>query len=102
MKRITTVLKESEAMAVRKAVCIAGAEGVVITPLPYRMCGVDMMDIYSEQITAESGKHVRLDVTAENSRSGSIVSAIRRIAYAGRIVLASRHDMLPKRAAYNQ
>ena len=65
MKRITTVLKESEAMTVRKAVCaIAGAERVVITPIPYRMCGVDMVDSYSEKIIAESCKQVRLDVTA--------------------------------------
>jgi hypothetical protein len=99
MKRITTVLKESEAMAVRKAVCIAGAERVVITPLPYRMCGIDMMDIHSEMIAAESGKHVRFDVTTDDNRSGSIVSTIRRIAHAGRIILASRQDMLPKRAA---
>jgi L-lactate utilization protein LutC len=99
MKRITTVLKESEAMAVRKAVCIAGADRVVITPLPYRMCGIDMVDIYSEKMVAEADKHVRLDVTTDNSRSSSIVSAIRRIAHAGRIVLASRHDMLPRCAA---
>lgn len=31
MKRITVVLKESEAMAVRKAVCVAGGERIVIT-----------------------------------------------------------------------
>ena len=99
MKRITTVLRESEAMAVRKAVFIAGAERVVITPLPYRMCRIDMVDIYSEKMVAETDKHVKLDVAADNSRSGSIVSAIRRIAHAGRIVLTSRHDMLPRRAA---
>jgi nitrogen regulatory protein PII len=97
MKRITTVLKESEAMAVRKAVCIAGAERVVITPLLHRMCGIDMLDLYSEKRMTESDKHVRLDVTADNSRFGSIVSAIRGIAHAGSIVLASRHDRLPSR-----
>ena len=100
MKRITTVLNESEAMTVRKAVCtIAGAERVVITPIPYRMCGVDMVDIYSEKIIAESGKHVRLDVTADDGMAGSIVAAIRRIAHAGRIVLASRLERQNKRTA---
>ena len=99
MKRITTVLKESEAMAARKAVCMAGGECVVITPIPYRMCGIDIEDIHSEKIVAESSNHVRLDVTADDSRSGNIVSAIRRIAHAGRIVLASRHGRLPRRAA---
>ena len=34
-----------DAMAVRKAVCVAGAERVVLLPLTYRMCGVDMVDI---------------------------------------------------------
>ncbi len=99
MKRITTVLKESEAMAVRKAVCIAGAEHVVITPLPYQMCGIDMMDIFSEQMATESDKQVRLDVTADNSHFNSVFSIIRKIAHAGKIIFASRHDMQPKRAA---
>jgi nitrogen regulatory protein PII len=100
MKRITTILKESEAMAVRRAVCIAGAERIVITPIPYRMCGVDMLDIYSEKlIAAEAGKQVRLEVTADNSRSGSIVSAIRRIVHAGKIILSSRPDMQSRHAS---
>lgn len=44
MKCIITLLREFEAMAVRKAVCIAGAERIVITLLPYRVGGIDMMD----------------------------------------------------------
>lgn len=100
MKRITTVLKESDAMTVRKAVCaIAGAERVVITPIPYRLCGVDMIDSYSEKIIFASGKQVRFDVMADDSMAGSIVAAIRRIAHAGKVVLASRTDRLPKRVA---
>ena len=99
MKRITTVLKESEVMAVRKAVCIAGAERVVITPLPYRMCGIDMMDLHSEKMAADSDKQVRFDVTADNSHSSGIVSIIRRIAQAGRIILASRQEAHPRHAA---
>lgn len=96
MKRITTVLKESEAMAARKAVIVAGGEYVAITPIPYRMCAVDMVDIYSEKRIREPDKQVRLDVTADDSRSGSIISAIRRVAHTGRIVLNSRHDRLHK------
>ena len=45
MKRITTVLKESEAMAVRKAVCVAGGERVVITPMPQRLCALSLIHI---------------------------------------------------------
>jgi hypothetical protein len=67
MKRITTVLRGSEAMIVRRAVYVAGGERVVITPLPYRMCGVDMVDIYSEKRIRESDKQVRLDVTSDDS-----------------------------------
>lgn len=92
MQRITTVLRDSEAMAVRKAVCIAGAEHIVITPVTYRMCGVDLVDIYSEKRMAEWGKQVRLDVMTNNSQSGCIVSAIRRIVRAGKIVLATVRD----------
>jgi hypothetical protein len=93
------VLKESEAKAVRKAVCVAGGEHVVVTPIPYWMCGVDIVDIESERRVRESVKHVRLDVTAEESRSGSIVSAIRNISQAGSIALATLYGKLPKRAA---
>ncbi len=100
MKRITTVLRESEAMAVRKAVYIAGGESVVFTPLSYRMCGIDMLDIYSKQIIATgSDRYVQIDVTADNSLSGGIVSAIRNIAHAGKIYLASRHDRPVRKAA---
>ena len=99
MKRISTVLKESEATAVRKAVCMAGGERVVIAPIPYRMCGVDMVDIQSEKkMAAELDKYVRLDVTADDSRLGGIVSAIRRISHPGRIALASLHNKQPRRA----
>ena len=95
MKRITTVLKESE----RKAVCIAGAERIMITPIPYRICGVDMIDIYSEKRMVELDKQVRLDVPTDNSQSGRIVSAIRKIAHAGKIGLASLHGRRSKSAA---
>ena len=97
MQRISTVLNESEALAVRKAVCIAGAERVVITPIPYWMCGVDMVDIYAERRIREWDKQVRLDVTADESRSGSIVAAIRKIPQAGKVVLATLQNKLSKR-----
>lgn len=100
MKRITTVLKESEAINVRKAVCaIAGAEHIVITPIPYRMCGADMVDLYSEKIIAESRKQVRLDVTADDSIAACIVVAIRKIANAAKIVLASRLERRDEKIA---
>jgi nitrogen regulatory protein PII len=98
MKRITAILKESEVMTVRKAVCaIAGTEHVVITPIPYRMCGVDLVDLYSEKINTGSGRQVRFDVTADDSMAVGVVAAIRRIAQAGKISFSSLHARLPKR-----
>jgi len=98
MKRISTTLRESEATAVRKAVCIAGAERVVITTMPYPTCGIDMVDIGSEKNVAESGMYVRLDVIADNSRSRSVIAAIRSIAHAAKIVLSSRPHMHSRHA----
>jgi nitrogen regulatory protein PII len=102
MKRITTVLKESEAMAVRKAVWVAGAEHIVITPMPQRLCAIDLGECYCEQSAAQMEMHVRLEVTANDIHYGGIVSAIQRVAQAGKIVLNSHLDMLPVHAAYNQ
>lgn len=94
MKRITTLLRESEAMAVRKAVCIAGAECVVITPIPRRLSAIELVERHGEQSAAQRNGHVRLEVTADDSHYGGIVSAIKRIAHVGKIDLASRHDRL--------
>ncbi|MGA7749604.1 MAG: hypothetical protein WCA63_05600 [Gallionella sp.] len=102
MKRITTVLKESEAMAVRKAVCVAGGERIVITPMPQRLCSIDLEEWYCEQSAAPKGAHVRLEVRADDSHYSGIVSAIQRMAHVGKIVLASHDDRLHRCAAYNQ
>ncbi|HTN94674.1 MAG TPA: hypothetical protein VMJ33_08845 [Gallionella sp.] len=99
MKRITTVLKESEAMAVRKAVCVAGGECVVITPMPRRPCVIDPEKWECEQSATPRGVHVRLEVMADDSHYGGIVSAIERIVHAGKIVLATRHDRTHRCAA---
>jgi L-lactate utilization protein LutC len=99
MKRITAVLDESDAAVVRRAVCVAGGERVVLTPLPLRMCGVDALDLESEKRVAELHKLVRLDVTADDNKSGSIVAAIHKIVRVGKIVLASSHEKLTRLAA---
>jgi hypothetical protein len=85
-------LKEFEATAMSQAVSAEGASPAVITPIPYWMCGFDTVDIYSEKRIAECSKQVRLDVTASNSQSWYIVSAICRIVHAGRVALASWHN----------
>ena len=99
MKRITTVLRESEAMAVRKAVCVAGGERVVITPMAHRLCAIELEDCHCEQSAAQREMHVRLEVTADDIHYDGIVSAILRVANAGKIDLASRHDRLLRYAA---
>ena len=98
MKRITTVLRESEATAVRKAVCVAGGEHIVITPMSPRLCAVELDERFCEQSVAQMETHVRMEVTADDIHYVGIVSAIRRIAHIEKIDLASRHDK-PHRCA---
>lgn len=99
MKRITTVLRESEAMAVRKAVCVAGGERVVITPMAQSLSAIELEDCRCEQSATQKEMHVRLEVTADDLHYDGIVSAILRIANVGKIDLASRHDRLLRYAA---
>jgi len=101
MQRITIILKSSEAMAVRKAVCMAGAECVVIMPMSLGLCATDLEHWCLEQPETRNEVHVRLEVTANEIHHGGIISAIRRVARAGRIVLASHHDGSRKCAACN-
>jgi hypothetical protein len=99
MQRITTVLKASEAMAVRKAVCMAGAECVVIIPMPFCPCATDPKNWRFEQPDARSETHVRLEVTANDLHHGGIISAIRRIVHTGRVDLVSHQDSPHKHVA---
>jgi nitrogen regulatory protein PII len=94
MQRISTVLQESEVMAVRKAVCAEGADRVVITPIPYWLCGMDTVDLYSDKKSAKLDKKVRLEVTADTRQSERIVSAIQRTVHAGKFVFSFRQGKL--------
>lgn len=90
MKRITTVLRESEADAVRKAVCVAGGERVVITPMAQHLSDIELEDCRCERSVTQREEHVRLEVTADELHYDGIVSAILRVANVGKIDLASR------------
>lgn len=92
MKRITTVLRESEATAVRKAVCVAGGERVVITPMAQHLSAIELEDCHCERSATRREEHVRFEVTADDLHYDGIVSAILRVAKVGKIDLASRHD----------
>lgn len=85
MKRITTVLKASEATAVRKAVFVAGGSYMVITPISHRECVTQLGDWYCGTQVSGRDDHVRLDVTADDDYSEDIISAIIKTAHAGKI-----------------
>ncbi|MFA6922580.1 MAG: hypothetical protein WC216_12120 [Gallionella sp.] len=101
MKRITTLLRESEAMAVRNAVCIAGGKSVVITPVLQHQCSNDTWQWRGDQSSAQNEMHVRFEVTADDSHHRGIVSAINRTSHSGRIIVVFNHNRPLKHAAYN-
>lgn len=76
MKRIVTLLSESEAIAARKAVCVAGAQYVVITPIPSHPYFVEP----SHRDHSSMPMQVRFEVRADERHYGDIVSAIKRLA----------------------
>ena len=80
MKRITTVLKACEALEVRRAVLTAGANRVVLFPINRR---AELVDWHCGSALRED--HVRIEVTAEDSRSDGILSAIMNTAHVGKI-----------------
>ena len=94
MPRIGAVLKDFEATTEHKVVCVEGAERAAIRSLPYWMCGVDMMDLYSEKRIRELDTQVRREDWAVVRRSGCIVSAIHKFACAGRNLLTSPRDKI--------
>jgi nitrogen regulatory protein PII len=98
MKRITTVLRESEANAVRMAVCVAGGELVVITPMSQRLSDIELEDCHCERSDPIRAMHVRLEVTADDMHYDNIISAILRVANVGKIDFA-RHGDLQRCAA---
>lgn len=100
MKRITTLLRESEAMVVRNAVCAAGAEHVVITPIPQLPCSIDPWQWCGEQPASQV--HVRLEVTADDSHHRGIVSAIKRTSHSGRIIIVFNHGLRPINSVVSQ
>jgi hypothetical protein len=96
------LLRESEAMTVRKAVCVAGAECVVITLIPQRLCAIDPWQWHGDQSSAQNEMHVRIEMTADDSHHRCIVSAIKRFSHSGGIILVFRHDKLSRHSACNQ
>lgn len=85
MRRIAMVLKSSEATAVRKAVTVAGATLVIVTPVGRRDGTVNLGRWFCERVNTDDDQPVRLEVIAEDSASQQIVSAILAHARSGGI-----------------
>jgi nitrogen regulatory protein PII len=101
MKRITTVLRASEAATVRKAVCLAGAERVAITPVPHRESAIQLADWRWDASASGQPDPVRLDVVVDDTHSDGVVSAILSTARVGKIEnvvsVASKTNVVPHR-----
>lgn len=95
MTKITLVLQESDAARVRKAICVAGGDRMVLMPLPSRLCGMDMLDIQCEKAAMSLSAPVRLDVVADDGKSGSIVSAILCSTQTVRLILVAMRKNYP-------
>lgn len=95
MKRIIIVVSASEMKAVRKAVFIAGASRLVISPVPQRTCVIELGDWYCGTSVAKCENHVQLEVTSANNRSDAIISAILATAHAAKIEHISTGSALP-------
>lgn len=102
MKRITTLLRESEAMTVRNAICIVGGKSVVITPISQTLCAIDPLQWRGDQSSAQNEMHVRFEVTADDSHHRSIASAIKRTSHSGRIIVVFNHGMRPINSVVSQ
>lgn len=95
MKRIIIVVSASEMKAVRKAVFIAGANRLVISPVPQRTCIVEFGDWYCGTSIAKRENHMQLEVTSDDSRSDAIISAILSTAHAAKIENIFTGSVLP-------
>ena len=93
MKRITTLLREAEAMTVRHAVCLAGGKSVVIASVTKHSGLTDHWQWRIGSFVEE--KYVRLDVISEDSFHASIISAIKRTSHSGKMILVFNHGVPP-------
>lgn len=91
MKRITTLLRESDAVEVRNAVCAAGAKLVLFTQVPQPQRTADPWQWRGGYSAEAEQMHVRLEVIVDDSLSGRIVAAIKETSHSGRVILAFNH-----------
>ncbi len=85
MRRITAVLKETEASCVRKAVTSAGADHVVISHMSLREGTLGLGVWLHDDMDSDADRPVRLDVVVPDEKSSRVISAILRTARVGKI-----------------
>lgn len=79
MNKINQLSNDSSTL---KVSCANNAKDIAKTPIPYWMCGVDLMDLHAERKSKE------LDLS--NKQSGFKISMIEKILRAGKAVFAFR------------
>jgi len=99
MRRIRIVLKESDVTAVRKAVCGAGGDRVVITPRSHRVCAAELADWYCGTPYSQRDDQVSLEVVADDDHADAVVSAIVATAHVGKIEQITRMSAEESRLA---
>jgi hypothetical protein len=85
MNRITMLLKTSDVMAVRRAVFAAGADRVVVSPLPRQAWAAYLQDWYFGKPVLWCDAPVRIDVGVDEYHADEIVSAFLATAHVGKI-----------------
>jgi nitrogen regulatory protein PII len=95
MNKVTTLVKTSEVMPVRRALFDAGSQRIVVTPLHNREWDTALSDWYGSKELRWQDAPVRLDIWVEKYRTDAIVSAFMRTATVGKIEKIS--NMMSKR-----
>lgn len=90
MKRITAILKTSEATEVRKAIFAAAGSNVMLTTVPHRTGAIQLADWRCATADTERSDYVRLRVTLDDERSQEVISAIIATARTGMIEKIAR------------
>jgi nitrogen regulatory protein PII len=85
MKRITVLLKSSEATPVRKAIAAAGGERTMVAHAALRACSLELADWYCGPADATGGHYSRLDALVQDDRADAVMSAILATARTGMI-----------------
>jgi hypothetical protein len=95
MNRITLMLKSSDVMPVRRAVFAAGANRVLVTPLP-RQESTKYLDWYFGKPIPSCDAPVKVDVGVDESHVDGVISAFLRTASVGKIEKVTKHVSKPK------